>query len=87
MPSKEEQILIERYIQLQEERFDRLIEKEIKLVEIMNEYRTRLISDVVTGQVDLREVVIPDYDSEEIAIEEFEIETEVEEESEAEWDE
>ena len=27
----------------------------------MREYRTRLISDVVTGQIDVRDVVIPEY--------------------------
>ena len=27
----------------------------------MREYRTRLISDVVTGQIDVRDVVIPKY--------------------------
>lgn len=31
----------------------------------MREYRTRLISDVVTGQIDVRDVVIPDYIPEE----------------------
>lgn len=30
-------------------------------IELLNEYRTRLISDVVTGQMDVRDVVIPDY--------------------------
>lgn len=32
-----------------------------KQIEIMKEYRTRLISDVVTGQMDVRDIVIPDY--------------------------
>jgi type I restriction enzyme S subunit len=36
----------------------RFIEKEI---ELLGEYRTRLISDVVTGQMDVRGIEIPDY--------------------------
>jgi type I restriction enzyme S subunit len=36
------------------------IEQEISL---FNEYRTRLISDVVTGKMDVRTINIPDYES------------------------
>jgi type I restriction enzyme S subunit len=36
------------------------IEKEIRL---LNEYRTRLISDVVTGKVDVRDIEIPEYEA------------------------
>ena len=36
------------------------IQKEITL---LNEYRTRLISDVVTGKHDVRDVVVPEYES------------------------
>ncbi len=32
-----------------------------KQVLLMQEYRTRLISDVVTGQMDVRGIVVPDY--------------------------
>jgi len=38
------------------------IEKEILL---LTEYRTRLISDVVTGKLDVRGIVVPDYESDE----------------------
>ena len=31
-------------------------------IEILKEYKTRLISDVVTGKIDVRDVKIPDYD-------------------------
>lgn len=34
-------------------------------IELLKEYMTRLISDVVTGQVDVRDVVIPEYTPEE----------------------
>ena len=36
-----------------------------KQIEYLREYRTRLISDVVTGQIDVRDVVIPEYTPEE----------------------
>jgi type I restriction enzyme S subunit len=36
-----------------------------KKIDLLKEYRTRLISDVVTGQIDVRDVVIPDYEPEE----------------------
>ncbi len=39
-----------------------MYEKKIKL---FHEYRTRLISDVVTGQIDVRDIDIPEYVSEE----------------------
>jgi type I restriction enzyme S subunit len=38
------------------------VEKEIKLIE---ELKTKLIADVVTGQIDVRDVVIPEYITEE----------------------
>ena len=34
-------------------------------IEFLKEYRTRLISDVVTGQIDVRDIEIPDYIPEE----------------------
>ncbi len=46
-------------------------------IELLREYRTRLISDVVTGQIDVRDVVIPEYvleeDKEETSEEESEV--------------
>lgn len=46
-----------------------IIQNEIKL---LREYRTRLISDVVTGQMDVREIEIPEYTPEEDTDESFE---------------
>jgi type I restriction enzyme S subunit len=44
------------------------IEKEINLI---NEYRTRLISDVVTGKIDVRDIVVDDIAEDEINIDEI----------------
>lgn len=59
--SLEEQKEIADYLEKVISRIDDaipLIEREI---ELLREYRTRLISDVVTGQMDVRNVEIPDY--------------------------
>ena len=32
-------------------------------IALLTEYRTRLISDIVTGKVDVRGVVVPDYEA------------------------
>lgn len=43
------------------EKYESLCRKIEKEIELLREYRTRLISDVVTGQMDVRNVEIPDY--------------------------
>lgn len=48
-------------------------------IEALKEYRTRLISDVVTGQIDVRDIVIPDYIPEEDTNIETDAETDIEE--------
>ena len=47
-------------------------------MELLKEYRTRLISDVVTGQMDVRNVEVPEYTPEEDIAEEAPEEQEVE---------
>lgn len=64
IPPIEEQHEIVRYIKEQEEKICVLIEGIEKQIELLKEYRTRLISDVVTGQKDVRGIVIPDYEPE-----------------------
>lgn len=61
VPDLDEQERILNYIAEQIKPIEhgiRYIEKEI---ELLGEYRTRLISDVVTGQMDVRGIQIPDY--------------------------
>ena len=65
VPPIEEQREIVEYIEQETEKID-LLKKEVeKHIEYLREYRTRLISDVVTGQIDVRDVVIPEYTPEE----------------------
>jgi len=45
---------------------DQAISRAEREIELIGEYRTRLISDVVTGQVDVREVDVPEVTDEEL---------------------
>lgn len=65
VPSEEEQVEIVRYIKKEQKKLDVSIEKWKSKIVLLKEYRTRLISDVVTGQIDVRDIDIPEYVSEE----------------------
>ena len=65
VPPIEEQREIVGYIEQETEKIDVLKKEVEKQIEYLREYRTRLISDVVTGQIDVRDVVIPEYIPEE----------------------
>ena len=65
-PSIEEQETIISYISSQIKQRDTLIDKAEKEIELIQEYRTRLISDVVTGKVDVRDMKVEDVIDEEI---------------------
>lgn len=64
IPPLEEQREIVAYIKEQETKICGLIAAVEKQIDRLKEYRTRLISDVVTGQKDVRDIVIPDYEPE-----------------------
>ena len=57
----DEQIEIAEYITTEVAKIDNALPPFQKEIELLREYRTRLISDVVTGKIDVRDVVIPDY--------------------------
>lgn len=57
--------------------FDKAIASIQKQITLLNEYRTRLISDVVTGKLDVRDVAVPEY---EVTLEATEDETQNEDE-------
>jgi len=56
----DEQKRISEYIQSEISRIDSAIPLIQKQITLLQEYRTRLISDVVTGQVDVRDEAIPE---------------------------
>lgn len=60
-----EQKEIAEYIATEVAKIDNALPTFQKEIELLREYRTGLISDVVTGQIDVRDVVIPEYTPEE----------------------
>jgi type I restriction enzyme, S subunit len=66
IPPKEEQSEIVDYINDNVSKIHLAIEKANKEIELIQEYRTRLISDVVTGKVDVRDTKVEDVTDEQI---------------------
>ena len=60
----DEQKRIADHIECETVKIDNAIPKIQKEINLLREYRTRLISDVVTGQIDVRGVAIPEYELE-----------------------
>lgn len=63
-PPVEEQAAIVSAIEEKEKEFLEIRKRIEREIELLKEYRTRLISDVVTGQIDVRGVAIPQYQPE-----------------------
>jgi type I restriction enzyme, S subunit len=57
-PPIEEQNQIAKYIEIKTSEIDNIISKTEKEIELLKEYKTALISEVVTGKVDVREEVL-----------------------------
>ena len=54
VPPSEEQEELTRYLEQAEHRIDYAVAQAHRQIDLMTEYRTRLIADVVTGQLDVR---------------------------------
>jgi type I restriction enzyme S subunit len=65
LPNIEEQNIILQYIEEKSAALNVAITNISKQIELLKEYRTLLISDVVTGQMDVRGIEVPDYSPEE----------------------
>ena len=65
VPSLAEQTAIARFLDAATTNLNRAVERSRRQVELAYEYRTRLISDVVTGNLDVREAAasLPDADA------------------------
>ncbi len=61
IPPVEEQKEIADYVATEETKKQNMIKQLEKQISLLKEYRTRLISDVVTGQMDVRGVAVPEY--------------------------
>ncbi|RKO67995.1 restriction endonuclease subunit S [Desulfofundulus salinus] len=69
LPSAAEQTAIVEYLDAQTAKIDAAIAADRRAIELLEEFRTRLIADVVTGKLDVREVAarLPEEPSEEDA--------------------
>ncbi len=56
-PQIDEQELIGKHIETETKRIDNTISKIEREIELLQEYRTALISEVVTGKIDVRNTV------------------------------
>lgn len=62
VPSADEQIAIITYIKKILPKYSKVIEKLKAEINALEEYKAKLISDVVTGKIDVRDVKIPSFD-------------------------
>ena len=61
-PPYEEQVEIVSEISQIEKQHSQIIASIVSQIEMLQDLRTRLISDVVTGQIDVRGIEVPDYE-------------------------
>ncbi len=76
-----EQINIVNHIKAESEKIEFTISRAKREIELIQEYRTRLISDITTGQIDVCNIVVPEiteYDLHEIDVDMNELGEEVE---------
>lgn len=66
LPPIDEQLEILEHIREKSAEIDQAISRAQREIELMREYRTRLISDVVTGQVDVRGIEVPEVSEDEL---------------------
>ncbi len=62
LPPKEEQLMIVDFLKKETSLINKTISRTEREIELIEEYRTRLVSDVVTGKADIRSVEIPDFE-------------------------
>ena len=72
IPPVNEQEEIIKYIYEETSLIDKTIARTEKEIELIQEYRTRLVSDVVTGKIDVRDIEVPDFVEETVEMEESE---------------
>jgi len=60
VPSIDEQREINKFLELETQRFDDLIKNASNMIQLMQERRTALMSAAVTGKIDVRDWVAPD---------------------------
>lgn len=66
LPPHDEQLAILKFLKQESATINQAITRTEREIELMREYRIRLISDVVTGQVDVRGIEVPEVAEEEL---------------------
>ena len=66
LPPIEEQRQIPLFIEREFGRLDEAVHKAKREIDLIREYRARLIADVVTGKVDVRGIEVPEVAEEEL---------------------
>ncbi len=84
IPPAEEQIAIVKYVREAVQKYDEAIAKLSEQIAVLEEYKAKLISDVVTGKVDVRDVEIPEYEYVEELVDDAAAEDDIEESEDAE---
>ena len=64
-PNREQKEIVE-YVRIQTLEIDKVITRTEREIDLIHEYRTRLISDVVTGKLDVRGIEVPAVTEEEL---------------------
>ena len=57
VPPIEDQMSITKFLDSEVSQIDKLISKNLKLIDLLNEYKTSLITQAVTGKIDVRDFV------------------------------
>lgn len=73
LPPIDEQLEILEHIQEKSAEIDQAISRAQCEIDLMREYRTRLISDVVLGQVDVRGIEVPEVAEEELPVQDEDV--------------
>lgn len=71
LPSIDYQSSIVNYIEKETNNIDFLISRTEREISLIQEYRTRLIADVVTGKVDVRDIKVPEVAEEDLVVEDI----------------
>lgn len=62
VPPEDEQIQIVEYIKAAQQKYQSAIERLKAEIDALEEFKTHLVSDVVTGKIDVRDIEIPEYE-------------------------
>lgn len=62
LPALDEQQAIVEYIHAEKERIDRLIATKHEQLSALTEFKSTVISDTVTGKIDVRNIIVPEYE-------------------------